>query len=116
LAATLCGSCLCPRLGDRAICGHGKPLVIDTCRARSLATCATELAQWQQEFQDEKRRKPLFHAPAPTPIIKQASAPRSEPRMSPVLKSEERVGRNDPCPCGSGKKFKKCCINKRQMF
>ncbi|MFM4709357.1 SEC-C metal-binding domain-containing protein [Aeromonas caviae] len=20
-----------------------------------------------------------------------------------------RVGRNDPCPCGSGKKFKKCC-------
>jgi hypothetical protein len=21
----------------------------------------------------------------------------------------EKVGRNDPCPCGSGKKFKKCC-------
>jgi len=21
----------------------------------------------------------------------------------------ERVGRNDPCPCGSGQKFKKCC-------
>ncbi|OPA72872.1 hypothetical protein BVG16_31645 [Paenibacillus selenitireducens] len=24
------------------------------------------------------------------------------------------VGRNDPCPCGSGKKFKKCCMNKSQ--
>jgi len=24
----------------------------------------------------------------------------------------KKVGRNDPCPCGSGKKFKKCCINK----
>ena len=24
----------------------------------------------------------------------------------------EKVGRNDPCPCGSGKKYKKCCINK----
>src|SRR5918992_2836045 len=24
--------------------------------------------------------------------------------------STERVGRNDPCPCGSGKKFKRCCI------
>lgn len=24
-----------------------------------------------------------------------------------------KVGRNDPCPCGSGKKFKKCCINKK---
>ena len=27
----------------------------------------------------------------------------------PVQKSEKKVGRNDPCPCGSGKKHKKCC-------
>lgn len=27
----------------------------------------------------------------------------------PVRRSEPRVGRNDPCPCGSGKKYKKCC-------
>ena len=26
----------------------------------------------------------------------------------------EKVGRNDPCPCGSGKKFKKCCSGKAQ--
>jgi len=26
-----------------------------------------------------------------------------------VRKSDEKVGRNDPCPCGSGKKYKKCC-------
>lgn len=26
------------------------------------------------------------------------------------LRVETRVGRNDPCPCGSGKKFKKCCL------
>ncbi len=25
---------------------------------------------------------------------------------------EEKVGRNDPCPCGSGLKFKKCCFGK----
>jgi len=25
---------------------------------------------------------------------------------------ELKVGRNDPCPCGSGKKFKKCCVSK----
>jgi uncharacterized protein YecA (UPF0149 family) len=24
----------------------------------------------------------------------------------------DRVGRNDKCPCGSGKKYKKCCMNK----
>jgi len=27
----------------------------------------------------------------------------------------EKVGRNDPCPCGSGKKFKKCCIAKTDV-
>jgi preprotein translocase subunit SecA len=26
-----------------------------------------------------------------------------------VVRSGDKVGRNDPCPCGSGKKFKKCC-------
>jgi len=24
----------------------------------------------------------------------------------------DKIGRNDPCPCGSGKKYKKCCLNK----
>lgn len=27
----------------------------------------------------------------------------------PYIRSEAKVGRNDPCPCGSGKKHKKCC-------
>ncbi|HCS1330106.1 TPA: SEC-C domain-containing protein, partial [Salmonella enterica] len=25
--------------------------------------------------------------------------------------AEVKVGRNDPCPCGSGKKFKQCCLH-----
>lgn len=29
------------------------------------------------------------------------------------VSNEEKVGRNDPCPCGSGKKFKRCCANKQ---
>ena len=28
--------------------------------------------------------------------------------QSPVVRAEPRVGRNDPCPCGSGQKYKKC--------
>jgi len=28
-------------------------------------------------------------------------------------KNREKVGRNDPCPCGSGKKYKKCCMDKQ---
>lgn len=27
----------------------------------------------------------------------------------PVVRNEQKVGRNDPCPCGSGKKYKRCC-------
>jgi len=36
------------------------------------------------------------------------TAPR-KPGSSSPSKSQEKVGRNDPCPCGSGKKYKKCC-------
>ena len=28
---------------------------------------------------------------------------------APVQRDEPKVGRNDPCPCGSGRKYKKCC-------
>ena len=31
----------------------------------------------------------------------------------PPIRTEEKIARNDPCPCGSGKKYKKCCLNKR---
>jgi len=31
------------------------------------------------------------------------------PPPEPVRRAEPKIGRNDPCRCGSGKKFKKCC-------
>ncbi len=31
----------------------------------------------------------------------------------PILNTEYKAGRNDPCPCGSGKKYKKCCMDKK---
>lgn len=34
------------------------------------------------------------------------------PRPEPIRREELRIGRNDPCPCGSGKKYKKCCLGK----
>jgi SEC-C motif-containing protein len=30
-------------------------------------------------------------------------------KQSPIKRAAPKVGRNDPCPCGSGKKYKKCC-------
>lgn len=34
-----------------------------------------------------------------------------EPRNIPI-RAEPKIGRNEPCPCGSGKKYKKCCLNR----
>lgn len=33
-----------------------------------------------------------------------------EPNQAPIVNMYPKVGRNDPCPCGSGKKHKKCCL------
>ena len=40
----------------------------------------------------------------------QAARPAGEPaaKPEPVRRDRPKVGRNDPCPCGSGKKYKKC--------
>lgn len=32
--------------------------------------------------------------------------------IAPIIKPKE-TGRNEPCPCGSGKKYKKCCMKKK---
>jgi preprotein translocase subunit SecA len=42
-----------------------------------------------------------------TPISRAASAANT-PSKAPVKAAGKKVGRNDPCPCGSGKKFKHC--------
>lgn len=49
------------------------------------------------------------------PLLKQRLAEvyalLSEERETRRQASREKIGRNDPCPCGSGKKFKKCCAH-----
>jgi preprotein translocase subunit SecA len=38
-----------------------------------------------------------------------AQAPQGEVKVKQITLEQPKVGRNDPCPCGSGKKYKKCC-------
>jgi preprotein translocase subunit SecA len=38
-----------------------------------------------------------------------AAEPAAEVDRSPIQRTEDKIGRNAPCPCGSGKKYKKCC-------
>lgn len=51
-----------------------------------------ELPQWEAIFSEEKR----------TELYKE------QKRANTVVKGK-KIGRNDPCPCGSGKKYKYCC-------
>ena len=46
--------------------------------------------------------------PKSTPAVRLAS----RQSLAPKSESKQRVGRNDPCPCGSGKKFKTCCLRR----
>ena len=51
-----------------------------------------ELPQWDEIFTKEKQKE-LYR----------------EQKASGTIRREKKIGRNDPCPCGSGKKYKKCC-------
>ncbi len=53
------------------------------------------MKEWEGIFSEEKRKE-----------IKKAYS------KSGTVHKEEMPGRNDPCPCGSGKKYKKCCMKK----
>ncbi len=73
---------------------------------------AEELERRQREAQ--ARQKMEFQhaeanalAPPPPEPSQAAQQPGSEPRQ-PFVREGEKVGRNDPCPCGSGKKYKQC--------
>lgn len=50
------------------------------------------LPQWDSIL-TEARRKELY----------------LEQKKSGTIRKDKKIGRNDPCPCGSGKKYKKCC-------
>jgi preprotein translocase subunit SecA len=56
-------------------------------------------------------------APAATEIARQQEAAiagtEGEKKIEPIRNREEKVGRNEPCPCGSGKKYKNCCMRGR---
>ncbi len=69
--------------------GNGRP-------PRQVATSVDEI---EIAFQ-RKKKKELEQA-------RMAGA--GDMQVQQVVRSGEKVGRNDPCPCGSGKKYKKCC-------
>ncbi len=80
----------------------GVPAVITGGRGgngRAPHQIATSVDEIEEAFQ-RKKKKELEQA-------RMAGA--GDAQVTQVVRSGEKVGRNDPCPCGSGKKYKKCC-------
>lgn len=72
-----------------------------------------------EKIREETVKLMLFASPVQEAKAKAAAAQKqaelknlggkAEKRQPVVKKSFEKIGRNDPCPCGSGKKYKQCC-------
>lgn len=56
-----------------------------------------------------KRHKLAIEVEAAIPAIHRFWQPLRKSAVTTVERTEAKVGRNDDCPCGSGKKYKKCC-------
>ncbi len=65
---------------------------------------------WIQPASEEQVREEKRKAKAKQKRLLHASVKdREAPVVATVKRDKPKVGRNDPCPCGSGKKYKKCC-------
>lgn len=70
-----------------------------------------------KKVKDEARKKNVFFAPNGPSLIdkiyyEKNGIPYHHPGIRETPRKSNKVGRNDKCPCGSGLKFKKCCIDK----
>ena len=65
--------------------------------------------EFQADFTPEMREAIIEQLPATLQMIAAywQSPKTAFPRLEPLRST--KVGRNEPCPCGSGRKFKKCC-------
>lgn len=80
---------------------------------------AFEMFQDMIERVNEETIKILFRIQIAEPEAIELSRPKEQEmafshsngglKKKPIQRSSSKVGRNEPCPCGSGKKFKKCC-------
>lgn len=75
-------------------------------------------AQWRVEREREERRLAAIVSDVDRGAARDSSSAATEhvgpwgdaeDYTPPIVRAEPKIGRNDPCPCGSGKKYKKCC-------
>ncbi len=75
-----------------------------------LAVEDDEALAWQQQEEDAEAEEAAYYEPIFSAASGSAAPvqPGLRQLAGPLVK-EPKIGRNQPCPCGSGKKYKKCC-------
>ena len=69
-----------------------------------------ELIEQKRREEAERQQLAFQHAQASAlPEAEQEAGQQAEAPQQPMVRDAPKVGRNDPCPCGSGKKYKQCC-------
>lgn len=63
----------------------------------------------QKNILEEAKYQGAEEQPAQFGAVKEAQEGKSVPTGGQTIRNKTEIGRNDPCPCGSGKKYKKCC-------
>ena len=78
---------------------------------RSEDAIYLDASRWDDKLESEARR---LQKEANILIAPQETYAHVE--EYPSEKKKEEPGRNDRCPCGSGKKFKRCCLNRKRVY
>ncbi len=78
-------------------------------RVRDLLDASGRAADWPEVEQRHPRPPELTRRVTRTET-QTLTEPRRVPPEPPAPPAGTKVGRNDPCPCGSGRKYKKCCL------
>ena len=69
---------------------------VETSARHDAAQSTSEIAQQQQQ------------------AIEASNSGGQDTKVEPIRNRQPKVGRNDPCPCGSGKKYKQCCLKQQR--
>ena len=88
--------------------------MLDQVKHDTISMLARIRIQNEQDIQrmEEQRRAEQsmdFNKSENNSLLKQSDNNAKKNNNSPFIRSGKKVGRNDPCPCGSGKKYKHCC-------
>jgi len=75
---------------------------------RRLAARLAEMEREDKRYQEMQAKGLDPFAKAREPKRPEAHTPMPTPAPTSIRRTGQKVGRNDPCPCGSGKKYKKC--------